>query len=387
MGLIGGDACVRRLAPLVRQWPSEGRSARAQSALDILCAIGSDLALMHLDDIARTVKSRALRDHANDRLQRVAETRGLSVDDLADRLVPDLGLGRDGSLTIQIGVRCFTVGFDDQLRPFVHDPSGARLKELPATDAGDGAAAARLASERWKRLKKDARSVMAAQIQRLEALMCNGRPLQPNVFERFFVHHPLVGRLARPLLWGAVGDDGAVNAFRIAEDASFADEQDRDFQLPASCRIRLLHPLELDAAQRAAWTRILSDYRILPPFPQLDREIVQMAANELGHSHTARFEGKQVATGSVIGLERSGWRPPADKESGHIGWFEKPLGEGTCAVLMLEPGIPVHSIRERPVQTFGVLSLQRFDIPVAFERIDRVTRSELLRDLDRLPAA
>jgi hypothetical protein len=110
LGLIGDDACARRLTPRIREWPGEGGHARAVKGLDVLAAIGSDIALMHLDAIATKVKFKGLQEKARERISAVAEARGLTRDELADRLVPDLDLDEDGSRTLSFGPRTFRVG-------------------------------------------------------------------------------------------------------------------------------------------------------------------------------------------------------------------------------------------------------------------------------------
>ena len=54
--------------------------------------MNNDMALIQLHHISQRAKSRPLRDNAAGFLQVVAENRGLSQEELADRLVPTLGL-------------------------------------------------------------------------------------------------------------------------------------------------------------------------------------------------------------------------------------------------------------------------------------------------------
>ncbi len=195
LGLLGGDSTVRALTPLIRQWPGESQHARAVTGLDILAAIGSDFALMNLHAIAQKAKFKGLQQRAIEKIDAVAEARGLSTEELADRLVPDLDLDVDGTLRLDFGPRQFTVGFDEQLRPFALDASGARLKDLPKPIKSDDAELAKAASERWKQLKKDAKAIASTQLQRLELAMCSSRGFPLEVFQRFLVEHPLMRHL------------------------------------------------------------------------------------------------------------------------------------------------------------------------------------------------
>jgi hypothetical protein len=88
--------------------------------------------------------------------------------------VPDLGLDDTGSLALDFGGRSFTVSFDEELKPLVLDSSGARLGDLPKPKQTD-AAKVKAATERFKALKKDARTIASTQITRLEMVMCSQR--------------------------------------------------------------------------------------------------------------------------------------------------------------------------------------------------------------------
>lgn len=77
--------------------------------------MNNDMALIQLHHISQRAKSRPLRDNAAEFLQVVAENRGLSQEELADRLVPTLGLDDPQALSFDFGPRQFTVRFDENL--------------------------------------------------------------------------------------------------------------------------------------------------------------------------------------------------------------------------------------------------------------------------------
>jgi predicted DNA-binding WGR domain protein len=389
LAAIGGDDAARRLAPLIRAWPGEGGHARAVLGLDVLAGIGSDVALMHLNGIAQKVKFKALQQHARDRIGTIADARGLTSEALADRLVPDLGLDADGSLALDFGPRAFRVGFDEALKPFVRDEGGARLKDLPKPNQGDDAALANEATERWKALKKDARALAALQLQRLERAMVERRRWSADEFRLFLLGHPLLVHLVRRLLWTATRDGARVASFRVAEDASFADENDDAWELPGDVRVRLAHPLELDAATAAAFAQVFADYEIVQPFRQIGRETHALTADEALASTLARFEGRRIATGSVLGLEHRGWRRGSPQDAGWIGEMTRELPDELDAELALDPGMSAGDITMEPVQRLVKLTLRRRgswndDGFVAFGTLDAIVASELLRDVDLL---
>ncbi|RVT06650.1 DUF4132 domain-containing protein, partial [Klebsiella oxytoca] len=144
-----------------------------------------DIALMQLNGIAQKLKFKALQERAREKIGNIAESRGLTVEELEDRLAPDLGLNEDGKLTLDFGPRRFIVSFDEALKPYVRDENGSRLKDLPKPNKSDDNALAAEAVNRYKALKKDARTIAAQQIARMESAMCQRRRWTPENFRLF----------------------------------------------------------------------------------------------------------------------------------------------------------------------------------------------------------
>jgi Domain of unknown function (DUF4132) len=387
IGHLGDDASARRLAPLIRDWPSEGAAGRAVMGLDVLRALGTDVSLMHLHGFAQKTKSRALQDKAREKIAEVAEQRGLTSDELADRLVPDLGLGADGSLRLDFGPRAFRVGFDEHLKPFIQDAEGKRLADLPQPGVADNPEQGKQAHEAWKALKKDVKTLATQQILRLELAMCGRRRWEPGLFRMFFVEHPLLQHLVRRLVWGARDEDGRrLATFRVVEDGTYADPADEAWEPPDGVCIGLLHRLDVEDGLAARWGEILGDYKILQPFPQVGREVWAIEDGERESSELHRVTG-DVPTRRVLGLERRGWR--RGTADGVLCWFAKPLPGGGEAILAFDPGIMLGEMAEEPVQTLEPLTLSRRagsgqEGDLLFGALDPVTFSELVRDLESL---
>ncbi len=67
LGVLGNDDTARKLTPLIRARPGESQHKRATVGLDILAAIGSDIALMQLNGIAQKLKFKALQERAKEK--------------------------------------------------------------------------------------------------------------------------------------------------------------------------------------------------------------------------------------------------------------------------------------------------------------------------------
>ncbi|MFF9867263.1 DUF4132 domain-containing protein [Streptomyces sp. NPDC013953] len=390
LGLLGDDGTVRRLSPVLRSWPGEGAHHRAVEGLDVLAAIGTDEALAQLHGIAQRVRFKALKARAHERITEVARRLGLTAEQLGDRLVPDLGLDAAGSTVVDYGTRRFTVGFDEQLRPYVLDGSGRRRKDLPKPGAGDDAELAAAERKRFLALKKDARAVASDQLRRLEAAMVTGRTWSADEFRDLLLGHPLLRHPVRGLVWLA-GRGDAERAFRVAGDGGFADVADRRHELPAGTSVRLAHPLHL-GDELPAWRELFAGNGIAQPFPQLERPVYRLTAAEAAGWRLSRFEGITVPTGRLLGLERRGWRRGEPQDAGVECWLTKELGPQRYLVLNPRDGIAVGAVDVFPEQPLDAVWLHDRpgawsppqDSPLRLGDLPPVVLSEALADLTAL---
>lgn len=388
LGLLGDDEVARRLTPLIRIWPGESQHARAGLGLDILAAIGTDLSLMHLHGVAEKVKFKALQEKAREKIDAIAAARGLTTEDLADRLVPDLGLDASGSLVLDFGGRSFQVGFDESLTPTVRDASsaaGKALGELPKPGKSDDAGKAAAATERWKTLKKDARAVAATQLVRLELAMCAQRRWKYADFAALILRHPLLVHLVRRLVWGVFDGAKLEQTFRVAEDSSLASEDDAPLTLAQDAVVGLVHRLELPPALLGKWGGLFADYKILQPFEQLGRQVYQPSSDEAKGSVLKR--GKLAAkTGKVMGLQERGWRKGEAQDAGWVYDLHKPLPGGFVASIGLGGGLCMGAPQMNPpTQSIDGLSLGKGSTGKAtFGQLSPTAFSELVRDYESL---
>lgn len=390
LGLVGNDDTARRITPLLRAWPGESQHKRAVTGLDVLAGIGTDLALMQLNGIATKVKFKALQERAREKIDAIAEERGLTSEELEDRLAPDLGLAEDGSLKLDFGPRTFRVGFDETLKPYVRDADGARLKDLPKPRKDDDAELAKAATARWKTLKKDARTVASQQVQRLELAMCARRRWALPVFEQFLAGHPLVRNLVQRLVWaeypGADEQSAPTRLFRVAEDGEYTDAEDEPITLDADAVVGIPHSLEIDEQDAAAFGQLFTDYELLQPFRQLGREVHRLTDDELDSTVLTRWNDLEVPTGKILGLTSRGWNRGVPMDAGVVGEMDKPVG-GRSVELEIDPGLATGMLDLNPEQRIAGVTLgSRWSREPSekFSVLDPILISELIRDLEGL---
>lgn len=400
LAAFGDDDTVRRLVPLIRAWPKENYIKRAFDGVDILAAMGSNAALSALSELALKGKPPRLRKYAESRITLAAENLGLTADQLADRTVPDLGLAADGSLRLDYGPRQFVIGFDEQLKPFVTDQAGKRLKTLPKPGVKDDPIPAQAAYEQFSALKKAARALASEQIGRLERAMCRRRSWSSEEFEELLLGHPLLRHVVRRLVWtvfDAAPQNGgsAVASFRVAEDLSLADAEDETYRLPEgpAVAIAIAHPVDL-GDEAHTWSDVFGDYEILQPFPQLGRPVFELFDAERAATILTRFSGRPASPFGIVGLERRGWLR-GRVEDGAV-WHDviRPLGKDWELVASFSPGIAAWGIEGSGAQDISKVWIRTTGSPhqsagdsgIAFSVLDPVVASEILRDLTEVTA-
>ncbi len=382
VGFFGDDDCARKLATLAKAWPGEGASVRAQSALDALLNIGTDAALVAINLLAEKSRYPAFKAAAKERISAIADARGLSTDELQDRLVPELGLRDDGGALLDYGTRKLTIDFDEQLVPVLRDADGKLLRDAPKPAKSDDAALAKAAKSRLAGLRKDARASASLQIARLERAMRTSRLIERDVFLECFAQHPWMRFLARRLVW--ITESGVT--FRVADDGSLAGLDDATLELSPGARVCVAHPLALDAHDaktREGWAKVLGDYEILQPFPQLGREVFERTEAEKAAKRIERFHGKKTTYGALRGLESRGWERWIDAiVEGMARTVTCVDGREVWVVLEVEPGWhPSDTVETIGPQTIDAIVMRGGD--ATFGKLSAVAFSEVLYDATR----
>jgi predicted DNA-binding WGR domain protein len=396
LGHLGGDAVALKLTPLVRAWPGESQHQRAVTGLECLRAIGTDTALMQLNGIAQKLKFQGLKNKAKEFMEAIAKDKGLSRDQLEDRIVPDLGLDQRGTRVFDFGPRRFEVVLGPDLKPLVRDDERKLRDDLPKPGTKDDAGKANAAVAEWKVLKKALREAVKVQAFRLEQAMVVGRRWAPDEFRTLLVRHPLMVNLVRRLLWGGHDAKGKlVRTFRVTEEGEYADAEDRPRTLDGLASVGVVHPLHLSEEERSKWGQVFGDYEVIAPFPQLGRPVYSLEKAEAKAKEIKRFAGKKVPATTLWGtLERLGWVRGAPGDGGMVHEHSKSFpAAGVTAVLGYEEGVAVGFMQGWGDQKLeGVFFVKTAERQSWFERkkalvlgqLDAVVLSEVLADLTLL---
>lgn len=289
LGHLGDDALIDDLLPFIDEWHGRGATRRVEKLLDAIAAMGTELALMHLDRTARRHPQRVVRDAASRSVTRVAARLGLSAEELEDRTAPTLGLDESRRTVLDLGTRSLEVVFDEALRPRLRDGQRVRVRfpSRRVRDVGYDEAKARFAL-----LRERAKLVADQLVARLERMMTSERRVSVEDFERLFVRHPLVGHLVHRLVWRT--DLGV--ELRVAEDGTYANEHDDEIEVAGA--IGVAHPATMRALER--WADIFGDYELVQPFAQIGRPTYRPRPDELEANRILRIENRTVAHETLV---------------------------------------------------------------------------------------
>jgi hypothetical protein len=351
VGKFPDDDHARSLGKLARRWAPGGNPTRAQEAVEVLALMRTQTALVEIYDISKKVQSKALKARAETVFETVAEQLGISGEELADRLVPELS---EPDLTFGDA----RVEFDGKLEPTLATP--------PAKDSDD--------AKRFKELQKLCRSVSRGQLKRLEQAMAEGHRMPFEHFAEVYLMHSLIRHLARGLVWGCYRDGALELAFGIDDGA--IDLKGKPLELPLDARYGVVHPVELSDKDRAAWAK-----RIGPqPFPQLEREVFAVVTPGELQKQLKKHAGRTVQTAQLLGLQTRGWRRGDAEHRGSYFTMHRD-GDGWSAELAFNPGIYLGRPTEEPTQILEAIAFRATGKPPA------AILSDLQRDLASLSRA
>ncbi|WP_255672486.1 DUF4132 domain-containing protein [Glycomyces amatae] len=384
---FGGAAAARLLEEHAPRWHAR-RPEWTDAGLEALAALPARHAFAPLYRLSRNAKRPQVREAAARRCAAVADRLGTAPETLADRFAPALGLDR--AVTLDFGPRSFRVDVDDRLNLSVTDATGKTRARPPKPGVRDDAEKAAASLARYRRLAKDLAGEIAFQSARLEDAMHAGRVWEPDEFARLAAH-PVLGSLARRLLW--LGETGTgPQGFRLAEDGSPTDVDDKPFDLGPDARVRLAHPALLGPGL-APWTEVFADYEVLQPFDQLARPALLLTREEAESGILHRFTGRTAVFGrlrEVMTWKQLSWGEYRPEGAEYRAWrFDRELPGGARLLVEIDPTFvhpePDPQGRHRVLGIwFSATKNRHRDVPaLRGDALDPVTVSEILAGLSR----
>lgn len=271
----------------------------AYAAMYALSNADPDLALVRLQELRLRVRHKNLVKRIAAAFDTVAKARGLSIEDLADELVPDHALSPAGERTWAVGAWIVQLRLEDGCSVALSyvDPKRKSRKSLPKEVAGNDPDAIKAARMERKAIA----ATMTLQKGRLEAAMISGRRWPAASWTKTFGRHPILSRLARRLIWRIEGLDGSTK-LAMPATAAWRGPDREAFEIADDDRLSLPHPVDLNDQTLTKWRSHLIESRTVQPFKQIFRETYKPADGERELLECGRFANLVVPLSTVRAL-------------------------------------------------------------------------------------
>jgi hypothetical protein len=345
----GDGDCVKLCEQYIRKWFGN-RLAQCKCLVEVLAWIKHPLAIQVLLSLANRFRTKAVRKLAEEHVQALAEREGWTIDELADRTIPDAGferatddagrpVGDAAALVMDYGPRQFRVTLNDELVPDITNEDGKIVKNPPAPGKNDDPEKAKAAKKAFTDAKKIVKEVVKRQAERFYEALCTQRTWRLEDWQRYLANHPIVGKLCTRLAWSAFESDGGkekfLGCFRPLEDGSLTNEKDAAVMLSDTALVRLAHTCNTPAELAAAWQQHFVDYDVEPLFAQFGRDPYSLPDSKKKETDVKDYEGHVLTTFKLRGrATKLGYVRGEAEDAGCFYLYRKPFPSlGLQAVL------------------------------------------------------
>ncbi|KUM88892.1 MULTISPECIES: DUF4132 domain-containing protein [Streptomyces] len=271
----------------------------ANAGVNALARVDSEAALAELARLATRVTYKNTAKLLDAALEARAVALGLSREEIEELAVPAYGLTGVGHAEHRLGETTAVLEVQGTKAVLTwRNASGKPVKTVPAAVRRDHA-------EELKELKatvKDIDRMLSAQSERLDRQFLADRTWSYATWRERYLDHPLVGTLARRLLWTVDGTTvgHAEGALRTLADTPVTDGTD----------VRLWHPVDHTPAEIVAWRDWLERHGVTQPFKQAHREVYLLTdAERATGTYSNRFAAHVLRQHQFHSLAAArGWR-------------------------------------------------------------------------------
>jgi hypothetical protein len=302
----------------LKEWYGS-RAAQGKALIAMLAWIEHPSATQLMLSIGSRFRTKSFQEEATRQAEALAERKGWTLAELADRTMPSAGFDETGTLELSFGARSFTARLLPDFKVELFNPDGKKIAALPEPRQDDDAEQAREAKKAFGSARKELKSIVALQTDRLYEALCTERDWPYADWHAYLHQHPVLRHLVQRLVWVQVADGRVLQVFRPLDDGTLTDRDDNALELPGDARVRLAHDSLLARAEVEAWQQHLLDYEVRPLFQQLGKGTYALPATLAAKDEILDFEGHLIEAFALRGraLKLGYTRGPA--EDG--GWF------------------------------------------------------------------
>ena len=341
---LAGACAGAEAAPVVgrylKQWYGM-RAAQCRALLQMLAWVEHKTATQLLLAVGSRFRTRSIQEEANKQAHALAERKGWTVAELADRTIPSAGLDEAGVLSLDFGSRQFTAKLNEDLDFVLADAEGEPIKSLPDPKKDDDETKAVEAKKAFSAAKKELKTVVTLQRDRFYEAMCTQRTWPFEDWNTYLNRHPIARHHCQRLVWGVISTPMAVDVsevtspaeqksepphvggysklFRPLPDGSLTDAADDPVVLQPEDLVRIAHQCQITPEQSQAWRQHLKDYDVEPLFEQFGRLNFHLAEERKQEDELTDFRGHVVEAFKLRGRANKLGYTRGQAQDG--GWF------------------------------------------------------------------
>lgn len=326
LAVAAACAAERAAAPTQRylkEWYGS-RAGQGKALIAMLAWIEHPSATQIMLAIGSRFRTKSFQEEATRQAEALADRKGWSLAELADRTVPSAGFDESGELSLCYGERSFKARLLPDFSVELFNPDGKKIAALPEPRQDDDADLAKEAKKAFSAAKKEIKSIVNLQTERLYEALCTEREWSFADWKAYLLQHPVLRHLVQRLVWAKVSDGRTEQTFRPLDDGTLTDREDNEVEIADESRIRLAHDSLLDPDEVKCWQQHLVDYEIRPLFQQLGKGTYSLPAAQANTDEIKDFEGYLLEAFSLRGRAlKLGYTRGAAEDGGWFHVYEK----------------------------------------------------------------
>jgi len=194
-------------------------------------------------------------------LNRYAAARKMNAEVLRDKCLADVGLDANGQKAFDLGNQKVIVELQPDLSFIVVLPDGKTAKSLPKKDADTELYSA--ANAAFTELKKNVKKIVKNRQKNLQQDFLTGKEYDAAHWNAAYLPNPLLRKVASLLVW-----QQGQNTFTISNGALITEDE-KEYVLKADSKLKLAHPMELEASVIQKWQAYFVKHGLKQPFEQV----------------------------------------------------------------------------------------------------------------------
>jgi hypothetical protein len=281
------------IAPIVQQYLKEwygNRAAQGKALIQMLAWVEHPAATQLMLSVGSRFRTKGFQEEASRQAQLLAERKGWTLDELADRTIPTAGFDEHGVLQLDYGARKLLARLKEDMSIGLETADGKSVSALPEARKDDEDKV-KEAKKRLAAARKELKGILTQQKDRLYEAMCTGRTWRYEDWSAYLLQHPVVRRHCQRLVWRALENGKIARTFRPLDDGTLTDTDDNQVTMAPDTTVGLAHDTICDPPVRDAWLKHFEDYGLAPLFQQFGKGRYALPDDRREATSLGDFEG------------------------------------------------------------------------------------------------